>query len=159
MAKFRKGEGKETPGMNTASLPDIVFMLLFFFMVITTMKDSDTKVRTLTPSASEVEKLELKSFVHTILVGPPTKNYQKQYGTTPRIQLNDEIAQLSDINEFIVQERAKAPDGSEGILTTSIKADKEEVKMGIITDVKQELRKVSQLKVSYYAIKGKKLVP
>lgn len=156
MAKFRKGDGKETPGMNTASLPDIVFMLLFFFMVITTMKTDEPKVKVVVPQASEVEKLVLKTFVHTILIGSP-RNSEK-YGTTPRIQLNDEIADLTDIKDFIVQERAKKEDPDAAVmLITSIKADKDDVKMGIITDVKQELRKVGQLKVSYYANKGAKL--
>lgn len=39
MAKFKKDGKRETPAISTASLPDIVFMLLFFFMVSTTMRE------------------------------------------------------------------------------------------------------------------------
>jgi len=155
MAKFRKGEARETPGMNTASLPDIVFMLLFFFMVITTMKSDNLKVKTVTPSASEVEKLELKTFVHTIYVGPPTDPIK--YGTTPRMQLNDELAPIDAIPRFIAQVRDEAREGTQDVLVTSLKADKDKVKMGLIIDIKQELRKMGQLNLNYSAKKGKKL--
>ena len=148
MYHFRKKGVKKPPGVNTASLPDIVFMLLFFFMVTTTVRDASLKVRLITPKATEIQKLSKKSLVSYIYVGPPIRAMQAQYGTEPRIQLNDAYAALSEIPIFIEMER-KAHDEKEiPYLTTSLKIDKE-VKMGIVTDVKQELRKVNALKINY----------
>ena len=95
MSKFKKGKGKEGAPINTSALPDIVFMLLFFFMVATKMRDKEMKVKTQLPQATEVEKLEKKSRLYYIFVGPPLK--PELYGTTPRIQLDDAFATVDDI--------------------------------------------------------------
>ncbi len=153
MSHFHKKGTKGSPGINTASLPDIVFMLLFFFMVTTTVRDASLKVRLITPQATEIQKLEKKSLVSYIYIGPPIRAMQPKFGTEPRIQLNDAYASLSDIPLFIEMER-KAHDEKEiPYLTTSLKIDKE-VKMGIVTDVKQELRKMNALKINYSTKKG-----
>ena len=89
MAKFKKDGKRETPAISTASLPDIVFMLLFFFMVSTTMREVSLMVANAMPQATETVKLEKKSLVSNIYVGKPTPQYQGAYGTEPRIQLND----------------------------------------------------------------------
>ncbi|MCB8965088.1 MAG: biopolymer transporter ExbD [Bacteroidales bacterium] len=150
MAKFeRKGKGG-MPAISTASLPDIVFMLLFFFMVSTTMRETTLFVKTSLPSATEVAKLEKKSLVSYIYVGPPVKNMQAMLGTEPRIQLNDSFKTLDDIRDFISSERDAMSESDRPLLTTSLKVD-EETRMGIVTDIKQELRKASALKINYAA--------
>ena len=73
MSKFRKKGGKSTPAISTASLPDIIFMLLFFFMVVTVMRESELKVQVQVPQATELTKLEQKSLVNYIYIGKPTK--------------------------------------------------------------------------------------
>lgn len=152
MAKFRKKGGKETPAVSTASLPDIIFMLLFFFMVTTTMRESTVLVKIRAPQATEVQKLEKKSLVSYIYIGPPLK---KQLGTESRIQLNDQFAsQVRDIREFIETERNSRDENDRKLLTTSLKVDKD-TKMGIVTDVKQELREVGAFKINYSTSKGK----
>ncbi|RLD83043.1 MAG: biopolymer transporter ExbD [Bacteroidetes bacterium] len=153
MAKFnRKGKGG-TPAISTASLPDIVFMLLFFFMVSTTMREVDLKISVKLPEATEIKKLEKKSLVSYIYVGAPIKAYQEKFGTEPRLQLNDELSQISDIVTYISAEREKMDENDIPFMTTSIKADME-VKMGIITEIKQELRKASALKINYSSRKA-----
>ncbi len=153
MAKFaRKGKGG-TPAISTASLPDIVFMLLFFFMVTTVMREVDLKIRVKLPKATEVKKLEKKSLVSYIYVGKPIEAYREKFGTEPRLQLNDVLSQVSDIIPYISAEREKMDENDIPFMTTSIKADKE-VKMGIITDIKQELRRASALKINYSTLKG-----
>ncbi len=153
MAKFnRKGKGG-TPAISTASLPDIVFMLLFFFMVSTTMREVDLKISVKLPEATEIKKLEKKSLVSYIYVGAPIKAYQEKFGTEPRLQLNDELSQISDITTYISAEREKMDENDIPFMTTSIKADME-VKMGIITEIKQELRKASALKINYSSRKA-----
>ncbi|MDX9770837.1 MAG: biopolymer transporter ExbD [Tenuifilaceae bacterium] len=145
----KKGEGG-TPAINTASLPDIVFMLLFFFMVSTTMRETEMMVRVKLPEATEVVKLEKKSLVSYIFIGPPARQYQGLFGTDSRIQLNDSFKTLVDIRDFISAERDALSEADRAFLTTSLKVD-EETRMGIVTDVKQELRKASALKISYSA--------
>src|SRR5665811_259737 len=105
MSKFRKSGGKELPPISTASLPDIVFMLLFFFMVTTTMRETSLKVKVRLPNATELSKLERKSLVSTIYIGEPIRQYQGKFGVAPRIQLNDQFADVSDVQAFIIAER------------------------------------------------------
>lgn len=148
MAKFKKKRSGGNPTINTASLPDIVFMLLFFFMVATTMREVTLKVKNVTPAASEIEKLTKKSLVSFIYVGSPIQSLEAEFGTTPRIQLNDAFKTKDDVRLFVETEREKLPEYDKGKMIVSIKADKA-VKMGIITDVKQELRKANALKLTY----------
>lgn len=148
MARFNKRGATETPEMNTASMGDIVFILLFFFMVITTMRQGQLLIRLDVPQASEIQKLENKSLVSYIHIGVPLD--EKKFGSAPRIQLNDQFAETSDIRAFIEAERASRNEADLPILTTAIKCDKN-VKMGDVTDVKQELRQVGALKIMYSA--------
>ncbi len=153
MAKFNKKKEGDLPAVSTASLPDIVFMLLFFFMTVTTMKDSTLMVDNTLPNASEIKKLEKKDRVIYIYVGKPTTQYQKVFGTQPKIQLNDKFADVGEIGDFILQERAKKPQELQNVLTTALKVDKN-ANMGLISDIKQELRKVNALKVNYTTYEG-----
>ena len=153
MAKFAKKKSGDLPAVSTASLPDIVFMLLFFFMTVTTMKDSSLMVENTLPVASEVKKLEKKDRVLYIYVGKPTTQYQKVFGTEPKIQLNDKFASISDVGPFILQERAKKAQELQNVLTTAMKIDKD-ANMGLISDIKGELRKVNALKVNYTTYEG-----
>lgn len=155
MARFTGKKAKETPALNMGSMSDIIFMLLFFFMVITTMRESTLYVKIIPPQGSEVTKLEKKSLVSYINVGVPTPDQQKKYGTEPRIQLNDQISEVSDIIAFVEQEREQRPEADRPLITTAIKADKQ-VRMGLVTDIKQELRKAGALKIFYNATKGGK---
>ena len=151
MSKFKKGGKKKVEAFSTASLPDIIFMLLFFFMVTTVMRENDPIVKVSPPKADQVKKLENKSLVSYIFVGQPRN--KGMYGTLPRIQLNDAFAEPKEIRDFIAAEREKLDENDRPKMTVSIKADKN-VEMGIITDVKQELRKASALKINYSTVKG-----
>ena len=149
MSKFKKGKkGKELPPISTASLPDIVFMLLCFFMVVTKMREADIKVRTKVPHITELRKIENKSLNSFIFIGPPSNQYQAQLGSAPRIQLNDAFAKPSDIMTFANQRRTDVPPGQHNEMTVSMKVDGE-VKMGLVTDVKTELRKANMRRVFY----------
>ena len=150
MAHIKKKKSKELPPVSTASLPDIVFMLLFFFMVTTTMREVDLKVELSKPTATEMQKLERKTLVTYMYVGPPTKKYKGKFGTEAKIQLNDAFAQLTDIQPWVVIEREKINEAEQNQMTVSIKADKK-TKMGLIGDIKLELRKAQALKINYSA--------
>ena len=153
MSKFGGSRNnKEVPGISSGSLSDIVFMLLFFFMVTTQMRESENKVVVKLPEASQSVKLERKDLASYINIGTPTRQYQGQYGTDARIQLNDSFKTTDDIRDFIAAERESMSEGDRNFMTTVIRAD-EDVRMGIITDVKQELRRCSALRIMYQARK------
>ena len=148
MSKFNKKKKGDLPAVNTASLPDIVFMLLFFFMVATVMRDNELKVKNELPVANQVEKLDKKDRVIYIYAGKPSARYQDKYGNQPRIQLNDKFATVSDVGAYVLAERASKREELQNVLTTALKVDGE-TKMGLISDIKQELRKVNALKINY----------
>lgn len=150
MSKFKKGGKKEMPAITSSSLSDIVFMLLFFFMVTTQMRETENKVSVKVPEASEVVKLERKDLNSYINIGTPIRALQAQYGTEPRIQLNDSFKTTTDIRDFIAAERESKSEQDRQFMTVSIRAD-QDVRMGIVSDVKQELRRCSALKIMYSA--------
>ena len=156
MARFTGNKAKETPALNMGSMSDIIFMLLFFFMVITTMRESSLFVQIKVPQGTEVSKLEKKSLVSYINVGVPMQQYQTKYGTEPRIQLNDQISEVSDIATFVELEKMQRDESERNLLTMAIKAD-QQVRMGTVNDIKQELRNAGAYRVFYNASKsGKK---
>jgi len=147
MSKFKKKK-KGMPGISTASLPDIVFMLLFFFMVTTVMRETELKIKKPNlPKATEVKKLERKSLVSYIYVG----KVEGQGGD--KIQLNDRISDVKDVKFFIFSERETHPEDEIPLLTTSIKADIKS-NVGTITDIKEELRNINALKINYSTLSG-----
>ena len=152
MAVMKKKGNKSLPAISTASLPDVIFMILFFFMVSTTMRDQELLVRYRLPEATEVQKLEKKSLVSYIHIGQPTPVMQAKFGTAPRIQLNDSYRTTRDILDFVAGERDKLNEADRAQMTICLKADGG-TKMGIVTDVKQELRRANALKISYAASK------
>ena len=152
MSKFKKEGKKEMPAITSSSLSDIVFMLLFFFMVTTQMRETENKVSVNVPEASEVVKLERTDLNSYINIGTPIRALQAQYGTEPRIQLNDSFKTTTDIRDFIAAERDSKSEADRQFMTVSIRAD-QDVRMGIVSDVKQELRRCSALKIMYSARK------
>lgn len=150
MGKFTKKRGKSSPEVSTASLPDIIFMLLFFFMVVTVLRDAPKMVDVITPEATELTKLVEKSLVNYLYIGKPTTKYKDTYGTKPRLQLSDAFATIEEIPLFLEQHRVNVPENKRNKITSSLKVDGK-VTMGIVTDVKTQLRKSGQYKVNYSA--------
>jgi len=148
MSKFKKKKSGDLPAISTASLPDIVFMLLFFFMVATTMRETTLMVQNNLPFADQVEKLDKKDLVMYIYAGKPSSRYQSKYGTEARIQLNDKFATVRDVQKFIYAERETKREELIPYLTTALKVDVE-TNMGLVSDIKQELRKAEALKINY----------
>ena len=148
MSKFKKKKGGDLPAISTASLPDIVFMLLFFFMVATVMRDNTLMVSNTLPAADQVQKLDKKDRVMYIYAGQPSMRYQDKFGKEARIQLNDKFATVQDVAAFVLAEKASKRQELQNVLTTALKVDGD-TKMGLISDIKQELRKVNALKINY----------
>ena len=154
MSKFRKKKSGKLPAISTASLPDIVFMLLFFFMVATTMRDTTLMVENNLPFADQVEKLEKKDLVMYVYAGKPSERYQRQFGKEARVQLNDKFADVSNIKEFIISERESKREELQNLLTTSLKVDTK-TNMGLVANIKYELRKAEAYRVNYTTKNGK----
>lgn len=150
MGKFNKAGGREMPELNTSSLPDLVFAFLFFIMMVTTMREVTLKVVFRAPQATELQKLEKKSLVTFLYVGEPSQEFRAKMGTETRLQLNDQFAEISEIQDYIGQEKSSMKEEDQPFMTVSIKADRD-TKMGVITDVKQALREAYALKISYSA--------
>ena len=148
MSKFKKKKGGDLPAISTASLPDIVFMLLFFFMVATVMRDNTLMVTNKLPAADQVQKLDKKDRVIYIYARKPSDRYESKYGDQPKIQLNDKFSVVSDVGAYVLAERATKREELQNVLTTALKVDGE-TNMGLISDIKQELRKVNALKINY----------
>ena len=147
MAKFKK-KSNTSQDIPTAALPDIIFMLLFFFMVTTVLRESTIMVKQSIPKATQLRKLEQKKLVSYMYVGKP--NEPKRFGSEPKIQANDAFIDLDGIIQFIEEEKGKLEEYERDQLTISLKVD-EETKMGIVVDITQKMRDVNARKLMYAA--------
>ena len=147
MAKFKK-KVKTSQEISTASLPDIIFMLLFFFMVTTVLRESNIMVKQRIPKASQLRKLEQKKLVSYIYVGKP--NDTRKFGNEPKIQANDAFIELDGVVQFIEEERGKLAENERDQITISLKVD-EETKMGVVVDITQKMRDANARKLMYAA--------
>ena len=145
MGKFKK-KVKTGESIPTSALPDIIFMLLFFFMVTTVLREQDILVDQKIPQATQLQKLQKKTLISYIYIGKPKNT--GLYGSEPRVQANDVLISSPEIVQLVNQERDKLPEADRGLITISMKVDKE-VKMGPISDVQTELRNADARRVLY----------
>jgi len=153
LARFKKSTKKTIPQINTGSMSDIIFTFLFFFMIITNIRQTESKVKFTMPNATEIQKLEKKQLVATIYIGAPISASEN---TLPpgkiSVQLNDQTVKQEnfskDIRDFIATEKESRNEEDKQKLTFSIKADKD-VQMRYINQIKMELRKNNALKINY----------
>lgn len=150
MIRFRK-KSHDVPELNTSSLPDLIFSVLFFFMIVTHMRQVTLKVECRVPQGKNLVRLTKKSAVSHIYIGKPTKDLQCKYGKETQIQLNDKLATASEVMDYMAAEKKRMSAEDQRLMTVSIKADKD-TKMGVITDVKQALRQAKAIKISYSAV-------
>ncbi len=152
MSKFTKKKSNELPPVNTASLPDIVFMLLFFFMVVTVLRDDNLLVQNKLPKADQVEKLKKDRSVY-IYAGKPSSRYQDKYGSESKIQIGDKYTDLSNIKFALTEARQKLLPELQEYVMVALKVD-ENTNTGMVTDIKQELRDLNMLKIIYITTPG-----
>ena len=132
---FRRHK-KDVPGLNTASLPDLIFTVLFFFMIVTHIRHDAPKVEYRIPQGTELQKLTKKSATTYIYIGKPIKPLQRKDGTAVRVQMNDKYVTPEEITDYVIDERSRMLPEDRGQMTVSLKADRN-ADMGTITDVKQ----------------------
>jgi len=148
MSKFSKNKKKPQPAISTASLPDIVFMLLFFFMVTTVFKEQDSKLSVTKPKATEITELDRQSKQIYFWIGKPTN---PQYGTDFRVQLDDALVpNMSAIGSYLKERRATDLSEVWDEVINNFKVD-QKVNMRVVRNVQEELRNEDALKVAYSA--------
>ncbi len=145
MSKFRK-KTKVKQDIPTASMPDVVFMLLFFFMVTTELRKTAVDVMQRIPQATQLRKLQRKTLVTNLYIGEPKKS--EQFGTEPKIQADDTFIEPGDIILWVNRKKDELPENEREQLTIAMKVDSE-AKRGIIADVETELRKANARKILY----------
>ncbi len=149
MSKFKK-KTQASNDIPTAALPDIIFMLLFFFMVTTVLRETDILVEQRIPQATQLQKLEKKSLVSYMYIGAPKDT--RKFGNEPLIQVNDVFIETEGIVKFVLAEKDALDESQRDQITISLKVDKE-AKMGVIVDVQQELKEANARKVLYNSTK------
>lgn len=124
-------KSKAGAAIPTASLPDIIFMLLIFFMVVTVFKEF-RGLPVMTPSARTTEKLETKRNVVYLWVDK-----------LGRISIDDKVVGVDEVEPIIAEKF-----NQNRRLVVSLKIDKD-VEMGMVTDIQEQLRDAYALRVSY----------
>ena len=145
MSKFKK-KANTSQDIPTSALPDIVFMLLFFFMVTTVLREVTINVKQFIPQATQLRKLQRKSLVSYLYIGEPKDN--SRFGSEARIQANDVFINTEDVVRWVTQEKDKLSEVERDQITIALKVDVES-KMGLISDVQLELRKANARKLMY----------
>lgn len=148
MSKFKK-KANTKQDIPTSALPDIIFMLLFFFMVTTVLRETTINVKQRIPDATQLRKLQRKSLVSYLYVGEPKKT--EIWGDEPKIQANDAFIEVRDVVLWVTREKEKLNEVERDQITISMKVD-EEAKMGLISDVQLELREANARKLLYSTI-------
>lgn len=139
---------REVPALNMASLPDLIFTVLFFFMIVTHMRKVALKVKYQVPAGTELTRLTKKSTVSYIYIGKPIDGSNN---AATQIQLNDKLSTIPDVMDYVTAERNRMTPEDAQAMTVSIKADRH-TDMGTITDVKQALRQAHALRINYSAV-------
>lgn len=145
MSRFRQREHK-VPGLNTAALPDLIFTVLFFFMIVTHMRKVTPQVQYDVPAGIHLQQVQKKSSIVYIYIGKPKGS------DVTRIQVGDRYAQnLDDVSSYVATERSRMSMDDARQMTVMLKVHKD-TPMGIVSDVKQALRRAGALRVSYSAV-------
>lgn len=154
MSIFRR-RSHDIPELNTASLPDLIFTILFFFMLVTHMRKVAVKVKYQVPQGTELTKLVKKTAITYLYIGKPMSETGQLASDSLCIQMNDKLVDVAEIKSYLVKECATMSAEDKKQMSVSIRADKE-TPMGRIIDIKQSLREANVLNVNYAATKKKK---
>ena len=152
MSRFKRQRPRTVPALNVASLPDLIFTVLFFFMIVTHMRDVDPKVQYNVPEGTELTREVNKSGLVYLFIGKPVDAQGRVIADEPRIQMGNRYVTVDEIGAEIEKERSRMSEEDRQRLTVSIRADRD-TEMGLINDVKQALRKAGARNINYSATK------
>ena len=153
--RLYRNRNHDIPALNTASLPDLIFSILFFFMLVVHMRKATVHVKYQVPTATELSRLYNKSSVQYIYIGRPVNRIGQVDGKETVVQLNDHLTSIPEIRNYLVRLSAALPPEQRRQLSVSIKADRH-VDMGTIMDLKQALREANVLNVNFTAVMDRK---
>ncbi|AEL27066.1 ExbD/TolR family protein [Cyclobacterium marinum] len=148
MSKFKKKTKADT-NIPTSALPDIIFMLLFFFMVTTVLREQTILVEQKIPQATQLQKIQKKTLISYLYIGKPKNT--SLYGSEPRLQANDVLINTSDLVLWVNQQKDALSEAERDQIWISLKADRD-VKMGPISDIQFELREADARKLMYASV-------
>lgn len=146
--QIRRKKRRSVPGLNMASMPDLIFTVLFFFMIVTHMRNETVKVKLQVPQGTEVTKSSNKFSTINIYIG------RNSYGDT-QIQVNDRLCSLDQVGALVQSFQSNLADEAQENLIVNLRADKG-TNMGLVNDVKKELRNVGALTIRYSATEKQK---
>ena len=152
--RLYRGRNHDIPALNTASLPDLIFSILFFFMLVVHMRKTTVHVKYQVPMATELSRLYNNSNVQYIYIGLPVNNLGQVKGEKMVVQLNDNLTTIPEIKKYLIQLSAALPPEQRRQLSVSIKADRH-ADMCTIMDLKQALREANVLNVNFTAVMSK----
>lgn len=151
MSRFRRrNRNHDVPGLNLASMPDLIFTVLFFFMIVTHMRQTELKVRYVVPQGTELEKTGHKGSMVYLYIGHPIDEHGQVVSDETRIQVNNRYVSVRELPEAIAQAREQMSSEDKARMTVSVHADRD-TDMGVINDVKQALRQAGALRIHYSA--------
>lgn len=153
--RLYRNRNHDIPALNTASLPDLIFSILFFFMLVVHMRKATVHVKYQVPTATELSRLYNKSSVQYIYIGRPVNKLGQVDGKETVVQLNDHLTSIPEIKNYLIRLSAALPPEQRRQLSVSIKADRH-VDMGTIMDLKQALREANVLNVNFTAVMDRK---
>jgi hypothetical protein len=153
--RLYRNRNHDIPALNTASLPDLIFSILFFFMLVVHMRKATVHVKYQVPTATELSRLYNKSSVQYIYIGRPVNKLGQVDGKETVVQLNDHLTSIPEIRNYLIRLSAALPPEQRRQLSVSIKADRH-VDMGTIMDLKQALREANVLNLNFTAVMDRK---
>lgn len=149
MMHFRRKQ-RSVPELNTASLPDLIFTVLFFFMIVTHMREDTMKVTCKIPQGTELAKLKKKSNIIHLYIGKAIAQQGNANNGSMQIQINDRVVNIDDIADVINAEKERMLPEEQEKMVVAIKADKH-ANMATINKVKLALRQAKALRITYLA--------
>lgn len=152
VSKFKK-KSRVSQDIPTSALPDIIFILLFFFIVTTKPKSADEMVENEPVPVTELEKIEDQHLVTYIFIGKPVD--EATYGSTPKIQINDRFVALSEVQKYVANEKEKLGDKANQMIVV-LKVDRN-TDYGIVSDVKEKLREIDQRIINFNGAETSKI--
>lgn len=164
---------REVPILNTASLPDLIFTVLFFFMIVTHMRTTTSKVKYALPQGTELKRLVKKSAVTYIYIGrdipkttretstvvspntssassPNTSSASSMDVSAYKVQLNNRVGTIGEVASFVANEKKRMNPDDQVKMTVSIKADRS-TPMYVINAVKMAVRAGGATRINYSA--------
>ncbi|MEN1785199.1 MAG: biopolymer transporter ExbD [Bacteroidota bacterium] len=153
MISLKKNQTKRLPEISTASLPDIVFILLFFFMTVATIKNQASLIQPQLPNANESERYDSTSDVIDIKVGFSSEITRNTNKEDILIQIGERLVPLNEVCHYALQELAQISEHLQDGVTVAIKADSN-VDMGTVAQIKSQLKEVNLLQLSYTTLEG-----